>query len=117
MTERERFFRAAGYAFTWSDEADGRASVAMYRESASGRGRYFVARARCAPGREAAYARALAMVAWVKSLGVPARRDPKAQAVLEMLAVTNDRLARLQAKAPAASIAVGDFIEGRAAAA
>lgn len=117
MTERERFFRAAGYVFTWGDEADGRASVAMHRESASGRSRYFIARARCEPGREAAYARALAMVAWVQSLGVPARRDPKAQAVLEMLAVTHDRLARLRVKAPAVSVAVEGFLEGRAAAA
>lgn len=118
MKERERFFRAAGYAFTWGEaEGPDGGALEMYRESASGRRRYFVARTRCAPDRDAAYARALAMVAWVRSLGVPARRDPKAQAVLEQLAITNDRLARLRARSPAVGAAVERLMEGRAAAA
>lgn len=96
MSDGMRFFRAAGYVFTWGEVAPGRAAVVeMFRESLAGDRRYFVARARCAPDRASAYARAMALVAWVRSLDVPARRDPQAQAVLEQLAVLRDRLSRL----------------------
>ncbi len=103
MTDSKRFFRAAGYVFTWGDERSPGCptTLEMYRESATGQRRYFVARARCAANRERAYARALAMVAWVRSLEVPVRRDPQAQAVLEQVAILRDRLARLDARAPA----------------
>ena len=93
MTDRNCVFRAAGYVFVQRETA-----LEMHRESAAGDRRYFVTRAPCAPGRDAAYARALAMVAWVRSLDVPVRRDPQAQAVLEQVAILNDRMGRIQQK-------------------
>lgn len=104
MTDRNRVFRAAGYVFVQRETSgpERPAGLEMYRESAAGDRRYFVTRASCAPGRDAAYARALAMVAWVRSLNVPVRRDPQAQAVLEQVAILNDRMGRIQKKpAPA----------------
>jgi hypothetical protein len=96
MTDTERFFRAAGYLFTWTPGTSGRkASIEMWRESADGNERFWVTRASCRSTRDGAYAGAMALVAWVQSLDVPSRRDPKAQAVLEQLAFTHDRLARL----------------------
>lgn len=115
---RKLFIRAAGYVFTWErDESKDEVDVEMHREDASGRRRYFITRTRCAQGREAVYARAMAMVAWVRSLDVPARRDPQAQAVMEQLAITNDRMARLRARAPAVVVAIDHMMEGRTAAA
>ncbi len=95
MADNERFFRAAGYLFTWASAGERLEAVEMWRESADGHERFWVTRARCRPNREGAYSAAMAMLAWVKSLDVPVRRDPKAQAVLEQLAVTHDRLRNL----------------------
>lgn len=96
MTDTERFFRAAGYLFTWTPGLAGRkASIEMWRESADGSERFWVTRASCRSSRDGAYAAAMALVGWVQSLDVPRRRDPKAQAVLEQLAFTHDRLDRL----------------------
>lgn len=115
---KKRFIRAAGYVFVWDHDASKAAvDLEMYREEASKRRRFFVAKSQCAPERDAVYARAMAMVAWLRSLEVPTRRDPQAQAVLEQIAVINDRLERLRARSPSAGIAVDQFIEGRTAAA
>lgn len=115
---KKHFVRAAGYVFTWErDASKAEVDLEMHREDARGRRRFFVTRARCANDREKIYTRALALVAWVRSLNVPARKDPQAQAVLEQIAVTNDRLARLRARAPAASVALDHYIAGRTAAA
>lgn len=115
---RKLFVRAAGYVFTWErDVSKPEVDVEVYREDASGRRRFFVTRTRSAPTREAVYARAMAVVAWIRALNVPARKDPQAQAVLEQLAITNDRMARLQARRPAVVFAIDQLLEGRTAAA
>ncbi|MEZ4391213.1 MAG: hypothetical protein R3A48_08970 [Polyangiales bacterium] len=115
---KKRFIRAAGYVFVWeSDPSRALVDLEMFREDASGRRRFFVAKTQCAPRREVVYARAMAMVAWLRSLDVPARRDPQAQAVLEQIAVIHDRLKRLRARSPATGMAVDRLIEGRTAAA
>lgn len=119
MTDTERFFRAAGYLFTWSSTPEGkRASIEMWRESTDGGDRYWVTRASCKPHREGAYAAAMALVAWVQSLDVPARRDPQAQAVMEQLAITHDRLRNMPQQADLAMVAaLRTLASGRAAAA
>ncbi len=119
MNQTERSFRAAGYLFTWApSDSGGRASLEMWRESASGDERYWVTRASCRPDRDGAYAGAMALVAWVVSLDVPARRDPKAQAVMEQLAITHDRLTRMpERRDPAMVVALKRLVGGRAAAA
>ena len=119
MTDTERFFRAAGYLFTWAPAEGGRkATLEMWRESADGHQRYWVTRATCRPNRDGAYAGAMALVAWVQSLDVPVRRDPKAQAVMEQLALTHDRLRNLPKRPDAAmAAALKALVDGRAAAA
>lgn len=119
MSQTERFFRAAGYLFTWAPSEGGRrATLEMWRESADGRERFWVTRATCRPNREGAYAGAMALVAWVISLDVPVRRDPQAQAVLEQFAITHDRLGRLpERRDPAMTAALKGLVSGRAAAA
>lgn len=115
---RKLFVRAAGYVFTWErDASKPEVDVEVYREDASGRRRFLVTRTRSAPHREAVYARAMALVAWIRSLNVPTRADPQAQAVLEQLAITNDRMARLRARMPAAAVAIDQLLEGHTAAA
>lgn len=119
MTDTERFFRAAGYLFTWAPTESGRkATLEMWRETADGSERFWVTRATCRPNREGAYAGAMALVAWVQSLDVPTRRDPQAQAVMEQLALTHDRLRNLKQRPDAAmTAALRTLISGRAAAA
>lgn len=119
MTDTERFFRAAGYLFTWSPGPEGkRATIEMWRESADGAERYWVTRASCRPHRDGAYAAAMALVAWVQSLDVPTRRDPQAKAVMEQLAITHDRLRNLPGRPdPAMVAALRTLVSGRAAAA
>jgi hypothetical protein len=115
---KKRFVRAAGYVFTWElDLGSAEVDLEMHREDDAHRRKFFVAKTRCAPDRDAVYARAMAMVAWLRSLNVPARRDPQAQAVMEQIAVTNDRLARLRARAPAAAVSFDRMLEGQTAAA
>lgn len=119
MTDTERFFRAAGYLFTWAPADAGRkGSLEMWRESADGTERFWVTRATCRPNREGAYAGAMALVAWVQSLDVPLRRDPKAQAVMEQLALTHDRIRNLPQRTDVAvADALRSLVHGRAAAA
>jgi hypothetical protein len=118
MAVKKHLFRAAGYVFVWSpDPSKAEVDLEMHRESASRGERYFIARTRCPSDRGSISARALAMVAWVRSLGVPVRRDAQAQAVLEQLAVTNDRMSRMRTVAPRVSLALDQMLEGRAAAA
>jgi hypothetical protein len=90
----------------------------MWRESADGHERYWVTRATCKPHREGAYAGAMALVAWVQSLDVPVRRDPKAQAVMEQLAFTlRPPPQPAEAPRPAMTAALKALVSGRAAAA
>ncbi len=118
MAIKKRLFRAAGYVFVWSpDPSKTDVDLEMHREGASRGERYFIARTRCPADRDSISARALAMVAWVKSLNVPVRRDPQAQSVLEQLAVTHDRMSRMRTVAPRVSMALDQMLEGRAAAA
>lgn len=118
MTDTERFFRAAGYLFTWSPgAADRKTSLEMWRESADRSERFWVTRASCRASREGVYAGAMALVAWVQSLDVPARRDPKAQAVMEQLAMIHDRLCQAQRPQSAKSGVLHTVSHGRAAAA
>ena len=68
---------------------------------------------------QAAYAAAMALVAWVRSLDVRPRNSVQALAVAESLALMNDRLSRAAATRsdPALSLALDRLIEGKAAAA
>ncbi len=118
MATQRRFFRAAGYLFTYSRGEAAEVVLEMHRECPETHARYFVTRAMCAPNRTAAYARALALVAWVRSLQVPVRREPKAQAVLEQIATLNDRLVRMRRPRDASmAAAVTQIVEGRVTAA
>ncbi len=117
---QERFFRAAGYVFTW--QAKGRRArvrIEMWREDPSTRERFWVTAAMCAPDREAAYSMAMALVAWVRALDVRPRASVQALAVAESLALTHDRLARARTAPadPALTLAFERLLEGRAAAA
>ncbi|MBL8602765.1 MAG: hypothetical protein JNK72_12655 [Myxococcales bacterium] len=119
MANRRRFFRAAGYLFTYGlSPAASEVGLEMYREDTATGERFFLTRTKCGPEREAAYARAMALVAWVKSLSVPRRREPKAQAVLEQLAIVNDRMARMaRPRDLSMAVAVDQLLEGRITAA
>jgi hypothetical protein len=100
---KKRFVRAAGYVFTWElDPSSVEVDLEMHREDDAHRRKFFVAKTRCAPDRDAVYARAMAMVAWLRSLNVPARRDPQA---------------RLRARSPAAALSFDRMLEGQTAAA
>ena len=95
----ERFFRAAGYAFTFSGKSrKARVKIEMWREDPGTGERFWVTAAMCAPDRQAAYAAAMALVAWVRSLDVRRRNSVQALAVAESLAL--DRL--IEGKAAAA---------------
>lgn len=115
-----RFFRAAGYVFTY-ERATGRTTVRieMWREDPGTRQRFWVAVASCAPNRKAAYSAAMALVAWVRSLEIEPRSSVQAQAVAESLALMGDRLANAQRPAndPALTLAFNKLIAGKAAAA
>ncbi len=119
MRRSKRFFRAAGYLFTWSiDPSVAEVPIEMWREHPVTHERYWVTRSRCAPTRHAAYGRALALVAWLRSLSVPRREDPQAQAVLEQLALLSERVAKLDhVSDPRLGVAMGQLLEGKAAAA
>lgn len=113
----ERFFKAAGFTFTWRVLPSGRCRVDMHREDASGR-LHWVTFGESAAGREALYAAALALVAWVASLEVGPRRDPKAQAVAESLAVLCDRMRQTEAHGrPAERLMLAQMLGARGAAA
>ncbi len=116
----ERFFRAAGYAFTFSGKSrKARVKIEMWREDPGTGERFWVTAAMCAPDRQSAYAAAMALVAWVRSLDVRPRNSVQALAVAESLALMNDRLSRAAATRsdPALSLALDRLIEGKAAAA
>lgn len=116
----ERFFRAAGYVFSYCGKSKkARVRIEMWREDPETRERFWVTTAMCAPDRSAAYAAAMALVAWVRSLEVPARATVQAQAVAESLATMNDRLARARSTRsdPRLAIALDRLIEGKTAAA
>lgn len=118
MRNKQRYFRAAGYVFTWTNDAT-RAEVPleMWRENPVTHERYWITRTTVAPDRHAAYARAMALVAWLQSLDVPVRKDPQAQAVLEQLAFLNERMKRVEAGNARFGVAIGQLLRGRAAAA
>lgn len=100
----ERFFRAAGFLFTWSRVRDRRSTrLDMWLEERPGGARHWVTASRVgADHRDRLYARALALVAQVSALDVPARRDPAARAVAYGLALVQDRVDRLNAQQAAA---------------
>lgn len=120
MTDKTRFFSAAGYVFTYSARS-GKSTVRieMWREDPKTRERYWVTTAMCAPDRKAAYGAAMALVAWVRSLEVKPRNSAQATAVAESLALMNDRLTRVRTTRsdPALVMALDKLIEGKAAAA
>jgi hypothetical protein len=120
MDKTERFFRAAGYVFTYR-KASGKGTVRieMWREDPTTRERFWVTMAVCAPDRRAAYNAAMALVAWVRSLDVSPRSDVKAHAVAESIAILNDRLrmSRENRTDPALALALDQLMAGRAAAA
>ncbi len=112
----ERFFRAAGYLFTW--RLEGRhARIDMWREGHRSR-RYHVTHSFSPPLRDAVFARALALVGWVRSLGVRPRKSERATAVAESLAAVADRLGRIRCdNDPRVALAIDAWSEGRAFAA
>lgn len=114
----ERFIRAAGYLFTWRVEGT-QVRVDMHREARPGGARYGITSAHCPCGdRAAVYATALALVAWVQSLGVAPRRSVKATAVAECLAALCDRMGRVQASGdPQRSLVLTQLLSGQVAAA
>lgn len=119
-TTRERFFHAAGYVFTYSGKSrKARVKIEMWREDPRTGERFWVTTAMCAPDRQAAYAAAMALVAWVRSLDVRPRNSVQALAVAESLAAMNDRLARATTTRsdPALSVALDRLVQGKAAAA
>lgn len=116
----ERFFRAAGYVFTYNARSrEARVKIEMWREDPRTGERFWVTTAMCAPDRRAAYAAAMALVAWVRALDVRPRNSVQALAVAESLAVMNDRLARATRSRsdPALSIALERLVTGKSAAA
>ncbi len=120
MSDDERFFCAAGYVFTYTAKSrKGTVRIEMWREDPKTRERFWVTTAMCAPDRKAAYAAAMALVAWVRSLDVKPRASAQAQAVAESLAAMNDRLARVRTTRsdPALVMALDRLIEGKTAAA
>ncbi len=119
MSDAKRFFRAAGYVFTYTRSTRrAKVRIEMWREDPGTGERYWVTVATCAPDRHAAYSAAMALVAWVRSLEVSPRSSVQATAVAESLALVNDRLARARvARDPAFAIALDRLITGRAAAA
>lgn len=95
----ERFFRAAGFLFTWSRVRDRRSTrMDVWIEDPRDAGRHWVtAIAVRNDSRDRLYAAALAVVAQLRSLAVAPRREPAAYAVALSIALTQDRLARLDA--------------------
>jgi hypothetical protein len=93
----ERFFRAAGFLFTWSRVRDRRvARMDMWIEDPRDGGRHWVTTAAVrSDARDRLYATALALVAQVRALNVAPRREPAAHAVAISIALTQDRLSRL----------------------
>lgn len=114
----ERFFRAAGFLFTWSRVRDRRTTrMDMWLEDPRDGARHWVTTARVrTDARERLYAMALALVAQVSSLRAPRRADPAAQAVAYSLALTQDRMERLPARVEVAR-AFHKWAEGRSDAA
>jgi hypothetical protein len=54
---KKRFVRAAGYVFTWElDLGSAEVDLEMHREDDAHRRKFFVAKTRCAPDRDAVYA-------------------------------------------------------------
>lgn len=100
----ERFFRAAGFLFTWTRVRDRRwTRLDMWIEDPRDGGRHWVTTASVrSDARERLYSMALALVAQVRSLEVAPRRDPAAQAVAISIALTQDRLSRLDARVASA---------------
>lgn len=93
----ERFFRAAGFLFTWSRVRDRSSTrLDMWIEDPRDGARHWVTTARVASDRrERLYALALALVAQLRALEVPRRREPQAQAVAYGVALVRDRMQRL----------------------
>lgn len=111
----ERFFRAAGFLFTWTRVRDRRwTRLDMWIEDPRDGGRHWITTASVrSDARERLYAMALALVAQVRELAVEPRRDPAAQAVAISMALTQDRLARLDARVASA---VTESVKARSAA-
>lgn len=116
---KSRFFRAAGYLFTWHLSDDGaRARVDMHRESRVGGARYWVTFAECTPSRSAVYASALGLVAWIADLDITPRADMKAMAVAESLAILCDRMRQTEASGDLQQrVVLAQIVGGRVAAA
>lgn len=102
----ERFFRAAGFLFTWSRVRDRRSTrMDMWVEDPRDGARHWVTTAAVrSDARERLYATALALVAQARSLDVAPRREPAAFAVALSIALTQDRLARLDAATASAVV-------------
>lgn len=99
MRETTRFFKAAGYVFTYSQARTlATTRLDLWREDPVTGVRYWVTTTRCTADRTAVYAAAMALVAWVRSMDVPLRSSIQAQAVAESVALTLDRFVRLSAR-------------------
>jgi hypothetical protein len=116
--DNERFFRAAGFLFTWSRVRDRRSTrMDMWLEDPRDGARHWVTAVKVrSDARQRLYAMALALVAQVRSLPVAARTEVAAQAVAYSIALTQDRLGRLEARSNLAD-AVSRWADGRSFAA
>lgn len=119
MHESKRFFRAAGFVFTYALSAQRKTTrLEMWRENGVTGERHWVTVTLCPAERPKVYAAALALVAWVLSLEVAPRKELRAQAAAECLALTQDRMSRVRTRAnPALALAFHSLLAGRPAAA
>lgn len=97
MTSLTLILRAAGFCFTWRRMSDRQVRVSLWRRDASGR-RHWVTCALAPDDRDAIRARALALMAWARSIPTGPGQDVQAQAVATSLAITAHRLAGLDVR-------------------
>ena len=101
MTNPTTILRAAGYCFTWRRMSDRQVRVSLWR--LDGGRRHWVTCALANDDRDAIRARALALLAWARSIPGGAGQDVQAEAVRTSLALTGQRLTRLDVAAPFAA--------------
>lgn len=99
MTNPTLVLRAAGFCFTWRRMSDRHVRVSLWRVDPASGQRYWVTCAFAPDDRDAIRARALALMTWARSIPTGAGQDVQAQAVATSLAITAQRLARLEVPA------------------
>ena len=95
MTNPTLILRSAGFCFTWRRMSERQVRVSLWRLDVATGQRHWVTCAFAANDRDAIRARALALMTWARSIPTSAGQDVQAQAVATSLAITAQRLARL----------------------